>query len=138
MLGRRAFGSKVFEKAKNSVLRYKIDVFLDDRKGTGLSVDRLGIRKAQPDVLTFLGPLCDKMADKRPTEFVGWAQIRATDFGGEIRATMAVGEDNRYHAEIDRSQYQTDRSLRSLAFELCVHASKHEFIPRSVAFGERD
>ena len=28
MLGRRAFGSKVFEKANDSVLRYKIDVFL--------------------------------------------------------------------------------------------------------------
>jgi hypothetical protein len=136
MVGRRAFGSKVFEQAKDNVLHYKIDVFLDDRLGTGLSIDRLGVRTARPEVLTLLAPLCDQMADKRSTSFVGWAQFRVDDVRCGIAATDPVSEDNPYHAEIDRSHYQNVAALRSLAFELCVHASKHAFIDRSAAVHE--
>lgn len=135
MIGRRAFGSKVFERSEESVLRYKVDVFLDKRRGTSLSVDRLGIRTAKPDVLEFLLPLCDRMAEKGSTEFVGWAQISAADVHGGLTATRPVGEENPYHAEIDRAQYPTDEALRAFAFQLCVYASKHEFIDRSAAVG---
>ena len=133
MVGRRAFGSKVFEKANDRVLHYKIDVFLDKRKDTSLSVDRLGVRVARPDTLSLLLPLCDRIATNGSTEFVGWAQISAADVHRGIRATSSVGEDNPYHAEIDRTQYPTDEALRAFAFQLCVYASKHAFIFRSAA-----
>ncbi len=129
-VGRRAFGSKVFEKEGNSVLRYKINVFLDERIGTGLSVDRLGVRVAEVEVLTFLRPLCDAMAEKGSTNFSGWAQISAKDVENIIKVIEAIGEENPYHAEIDRSNYQNVDALRAFAFQLCVYASKHEFIPR--------
>lgn len=131
-VGRRAFGSRVFEKEDDKVLRYRIDIFLDKRAGTGLSVDRLGVRAACPEVLAFLSPLCDEMAEKGSTEFVGWAQVKVEDLKGIIiKATDAVGEDNSYHAEIDRTDYPTAGALRALAFRLCVHASKYDFIKHS-------
>ena len=131
IIGRRAFGSRIFNTDPNSTIHYKIDVFLDNRIGTGLSVDRLGVRRAVPNVLAFLCPLCDEMANKGSTEFKGWAQISVSDVHHSIMATDAVGEQNPYHAEIDRSDYQNERTLRSFAFELCVFASKHEFLYRS-------
>ena len=130
VVGRRTFGSKVFDRSAGTTLHFRIDVFMDSRPGTGLSGDRLGVRAAQQEVLQFLYPLCDDMATKGATTFVGWAQISAKDLRGTIRATISTGEDNPYHAEIDRSKHPTEESLRSLAFELCVHASKQEFIDR--------
>lgn len=129
-VGRRAFGSRVFENPSDGRLHYKIDAFLDKRTGTGLSVDRLGVRTAYHDVLAFLCPLCDEMAKKGSTEFIGWAQIAVKDIQKLVQATKAVGEDNPYHAEIDRSGHVNIEALRSFAFRLCVHASKHPFIYR--------
>lgn len=133
MVGRRAFGSKVFSATdQKSVLRYRITVFLDNQQDTGLSVDRLGIKRADGKVLALLCPLCDTMANKRATSFKGWAQIHAADLKGRISRTPAIGENNPYHAEIDRSKYNSKETRRSLAFELCVHASKHKFIDRAL------
>ncbi len=95
-----------------------------------MSVDRLGVRTASHDTLTFLCPLCDKMAKKGSTRFVGWAQIAVKDIQQLVQATNAVHEQNPYHAEIDRSGHENIRALRSFAFMLCVLASKHDFIYR--------
>ena len=129
IVGRRAFGSRVFATGAN--LPYKIDVFLDKKIGTGLSVDRLGVRKACQEVLDFLTPLCDASAKNRSSKFVGWAQISVEDVQKiGIHVKEAVGENNPFHAEICRSDYPNINALRSLAFHLCVCASKHKFICR--------
>ena len=131
-VGRRAFGSRVFDRSQ-SVLPYKIDIFLDNRKGVNLSVDRLGVRQPSRDVVEFLVPLCDSSADKRSSKFVGWAQIEVRQIMHlGVHATEAIDEINPYHAEISRSKHDTNKSKRSLAFELCVHASKHSFLDRSL------
>ena len=131
IVGRRVFGSRVFDETPLN-LRYKLDTFLDKRIGTRLSVDRLGVRKANSEVLAFLIPLCDSSAIKRSSTFTGWAQISASDLQQiGIQSTEAINEINPYHAEILRSDYQTVDALRSLAFRLCVYAAKHEFIYRS-------
>ena len=127
-VGRRAFGSNVFDTS-SSISRYKINVFMDDRMLPGLSVDRLGVKIVRRNILDYLRPLCDDMAKKGRTEFIGWAQLRVSDVQQKISATKAVNEDNPYHAEIDLIPYQNKQSLRAFAFELCVQASKHEFIP---------
>lgn len=130
-VGRRAFGSKVFQSEPDNVLHYRINVFMDHRLNTGLSIDRLGVRTACRKVLDLLLPLCDDMANVRSKEFAGWAQIKVEDIASKIDVTPAVCENNPYHAEIDRSDHTTKGALRSLAFELCVQASKHPFICRS-------
>ena len=128
-MGRRAFGSKVFDKSEQG-LQYRVNVFQDDRIGTGLSFDRLGVRRVEKDVLSFLCPLCDEMAKKKATGFVGWVQIHVQDIKNMIKSTDAVNEVNPYHAEVDRSEYKTLPALRALAFQLCVYASKHPFISK--------
>ena len=126
-VGRRAFGSNVFGTSSD-MSHYKIDVFLDNRMLGGLSVDRLGVRTARIDVLDRLRPLCDNIAKKGRTNFVGWAQICVADIKQKISATNAVNEENPYHAEIDLTPFKNEPSLRAFAFELCVLASRHEFI----------
>ena len=130
IVGRRAFGSRVFDKS-NGVLRYNINVFLDTRVNSGLSVDRLGMKNVDHSVLNYLNPLCHQLAQKRSSKFVGWAQIKVRQIESiGIRATQAVNENNPYHAEIIRSEFTTPQSLRALAFQLCVYASENDFIYR--------
>ena len=131
-VGRRAFGSRVFETRENVPLHYKLNVFQDDRMGTGLSVDRLGVRGPQESVLKFISPLCEEMAGKKGTKFKGWAQLRVCDLQVAVQATRAEGEENPYHAEIDRTSYPNVHAMRSLAFELCAHASKYPFVEKPV------
>ena len=127
--GRRAFGSKIFE-TKDAVLRYKIDVFLD-RRDCDLSVDRLGVHEVDKKVVSFLRPLCEAMANKGSTTFHGWVQLRVGDLRSDVKNTEAYNEDNPYHAEIDRSAHASLGAKRSFAFELCVIASKNEFVYKS-------
>ena len=125
-IGRRAFGSRVFTNEEN-VLRYRIDVFLDSR-GSDLSIDRLGIRKVNDNIVSFLLPLCESMASRGRTTFRGWACLKVGDIKAKVRKTDAENEENPYHAEIDRSQHLSEAAQRSLAFELCAHASKYGFV----------
>lgn len=130
IVGRRTFGTRIFDESEN-ILPYKIDIFLDDRIGENLSVDRLGVRRAMTNVVEFLLPLCDRSAMKRSSKFQGWAQIEVgqiTKLG--VHATEAVDEENPYHAEISRSNHKTVSAMRSLAFELCVHAARNDFLDR--------
>ncbi len=130
IVGRRSFGSRVFDKS-NGILRYNINVFLDTRENTGLSVDRLGMKKVDHSVLNYLNPLCHKSAIKSSSNFVGWAQIYVRQIESiGIQATQAVNENNPYHAEIIRSEFKTPKSLKALAFQLCVYASENDFIYR--------
>lgn len=130
LVGRRAFGAdkKIFSK-EGEPTRYKIDVFLDDRLGTGLSVDRLGVGQVERKIVRALSPIGVAMGERMNKDFRGWAQFRVFSFRHVTFPTEAKGEVNRYHAEIMRDQYPTAAALRALAFELCVEASKHPFVP---------
>ena len=131
-VGRRVFGTKAFNKTSNS-RRYKLDVFMDTRLDTGLSVDRLGVKAVCKEVLVFLTPLCETIAKKRNKQFKGWAQMHVNDLLKlkiNIKSTKPDNEDNPYHAEICRTPYETDAALRSLAFALCVYASDYDFIEK--------
>ena len=133
IVGRRAFGSKIFNHRNGEPLRYRISVFEDDRPNTGLSVDRLGVRTPKNAVLEFLEPFCEVMAERGSTTFKGWVQLCVADLRSKISVTDAEGEQNPYHAEIDRSPYTTVQAMRALAFELCVYASKYEFVEKPSA-----
>ena len=132
IVGRRAFGNKVFDNRATRTLPYQINIFLETRDNMGLSVDRLGVRKAYSDVLSFRTPHCDSLAKIRAKEFVGWAQLCVSDIQQiGISSTEAINEENPYHAEISLSDHDSRQARRSLAFRLCVFASKHKFIHRS-------
>ena len=139
---RRAFGGRVFQPEGTVLLRYRIDLFLDDRMAQrtsfgGLSVDRLGVRKAQDSVLSRLLPLCELSATKRSSKFVGWAQILVSDLRQPVFSTPAENEANGFHAEIDTTPFGNRESIRAFAFELCVAASRNEFIEKgSLEFRE--
>ena len=128
VVGRRAFGADkhIFSKS-GSVLHYKIDVFLDNRVGTGLSIDRLGVGQIQTKIVRKLDALGHGMSKRTGKEFRGWATFPVFDFRQKTIPTMAIDEDNPYHAEILRDGYQDAAALRSLAFHLCVLASSHKF-----------
>lgn len=139
ILGRRAFGSKIFDKSGDNVLQYKMNVFLDERTNGGLSLDRLGVKNVREEVLEFLQPLCDEMASKGGTWFEGWAQFsiskckESSKMKLEVSKTEASGENNPYHAEIDLPDFGNIPSLqksRTLAFVLAVCASSYPFINR--------
>ena len=135
LIGRRAFGkdNKIFSES-NGHKHYKIDLFIDKRPG-GLSVDRLGVGEALNRRLEFLDPLGVAMGEKRNKVFRGWAQLSVESIYDLVEPTEAEGEINPFHAEILRDQFPTDRSKRSLAYELCELARRHEFV-ESVSAGE--
>ena len=133
-IGRRAFGSKIFEKIHDGNI-FRITVFMDrnTKMSEGISVDRLGLKTVSCEILDYLLPQADNMALKRGTTFAGWAQIKVSDLKSlsGVYPTDAVGEENPYHAEIDISQYNhSNNVLRSFAFSLCVLAARYEFIYR--------
>jgi hypothetical protein len=129
IVGRRAFGSdkSVFSRPGKPE-KYRIDVFMDDRLETDLSVDRLGVRKPDPDRMVELDALGTALGAKQEKQFRGWAQLPVKDLGLTVRRTDAEGEANPYHAEISRDEHRTDQTARSLAFRLCLVASEFEFI----------
>lgn len=126
VIGRRAFTSKL----KNSGGQYKVDVFLDDRSDSGLSVDRLGVRKADPEVIAKLADLGHALGRKRGRPFTGWAQLRVSDIPGpsklKVVQTEAEGEDNEYHAEI--AHVDTGVVSYTEAFMLAVVAANLDFL----------
>lgn len=129
LVGRRAFGKDKYIFASKGALHYKIDVFLDNRTGTGLSVDRLGIGQIDKKIVKRLAPVGAAMGERLEKEFRGWAPFPVQTFHKFCVPTLAVGEDNPYHAEINRDNYPTPASLRALAFEICVAATDQDFIP---------
>jgi len=128
LIGRRAFGKdkEIFSES-NGHKHYKIKLFTDTRPG-GLSVDRLGIGEANMKRVPFLDQLGLEMGEKRNKDFRGWAQLSVTSIYELVVATEADGEVNPFHAEILRDEHPTDRSRRSLAFELCELARLQGFL----------
>ena len=106
---------------------------MDTRPDTGLSVDRLGVNAVCKDILVFLSPGCETIAEKRKKKFRGWAQMHVKDLLNKkinIKSTKLDNENNPYHAEICRTPYTTDEALRLLAFALSVCAEDHDFIEK--------
>lgn len=104
---------------------------MDDRLGTGLSVDRLGMKQTDQDVVgSVLVPLASAMGVKRNLPFTGWAQLPVSEIKmTKVEATPPEGEDNPYHAEINRDDCDNTSAAYFLAFMLSVIAGQHEFIP---------
>lgn len=95
-----------------------------------LSIDRLEIRDVNLGVVKFLTPKGKSHARQRNTTFHGWALLCVKDLAVGVKGTAVKDGDNPYHAEIDRSAYTTGLAKRSFAFELCVHASKYDFVDK--------
>lgn len=132
IVGRRAFGKpeKIF--SDKEATRYRIDIFFDDRIDTDLSLDRLGVKQPKQEVLDFLTPLGDALGERMDKKFQGWAQIRVGQLKDlHVKRTDAEGEDNPYHAELNRDNFRNTPAARALAFQLSVYASQHDFIERS-------
>lgn len=129
VVGRRAFTRKLYVADSHE---YKADVFLDLQIGTGLSVDRLGVRIADEGVVEYLAPFGRTMAAKGGQTFYGWAQIKVSEVKDAIAATEAIGEENPYHAEFDRSACQNIETLRYFAFMLASIASRNKFLPAPI------
>ena len=134
-IGRRVFGEdkNIFEEVKG-VRHYRANIFIDTRQGD-LSVDRIGLNSPVKKQVNFLQPLGVAMGKgmRPPVEFRGWVQLRVSDVKCGVVKKEAVGEVNPFHAEISRDQYQTKDAQRSLAYELCRHALKWDFVPRKQA-----
>lgn len=129
IVGRRAFGrcKKIFHE-NNTVLHYRLDVFIDKRPG-GISVDRLGIGDYDKKRLGFLDTLGVAMGEKRTVRFRGWAQFSVSDLRECIQPTEAVGEENPFHAEVMRDGFPSPEAKRALAYQMCVLASQRDCIP---------
>jgi hypothetical protein len=127
IIGRRAFT----ENIRNGAGYYRIDIFLDERDKSGLSVDRLGIRDADDDVVRCLAELGVALGEKRGRPFAGWAQLKVSDIPAKsklkVTKTVADGEDNPYHAEI--AYADTGVVSYNEAFMLSVLAAKLDFLP---------
>lgn len=128
-IGRRVFGkAKDVWREQNGEKHYKMDVFMDNREG-GLSVDRLGVNLAEKRRIRVLNPLGVAMGEKRGRVFRGWAQFNVTEIHELVVPTPAVGEENPYHAEIERDDhFLTPAAKRVLAMRLCDLARQYEFI----------
>lgn len=128
-LGRRAFGSDV-GFTDRGVTHYEPDLFMDERPGSELSFDRLGIRERDfVETAEWLLPYCEEIAKKGATTFKGWARILVRDLK-ELRVspTEPEGEENPYHAELDRSKYYDEELRYTLAFRLCTLCAKNDFL----------
>lgn len=95
-----------------------------------LSVDRLGVRDVNFGVVKFLTPKGKSLARQRNITFHGWVLLCVKDLAVKVRGIAVKDGDNPNHAEIDRSAYTTRLAKRSSAFELCVHASKYDFVDK--------
>lgn len=85
------------------------------------------------EVLSFLCPLGDALGERKSQEFRGWAQIKVEQLTKiSMKKTEAVEEINPYHAELIRDYHRNIVAARSLAFELSVKASEHDFIQRPI------
>lgn len=133
ILGRRIFG-KAFKESEDGEKEYRFESFFDDRLNSGLSVDRLGKNGVQKRRCKELLPLCDAVANQRKKPFVGWATIQAKSVRVNVKARItglpAIGEENPYHAEIDRSPYKNVESLRAFAFLVRAYSPVRNFVPR--------
>ncbi|MEL6728865.1 MAG: hypothetical protein AAFP91_15335 [Pseudomonadota bacterium] len=112
--------------------QYKTDVFLDDRLGTGLSVDRLGVRNADDEIVKALSPKGHSLAERMKKPFIGWAQFVVADLNKaklKIHKTDAVGEENPFHAEVCRAHCQDQDDLYRTAFILAVISSNYDLLP---------
>jgi len=79
VLTKEAIGRRIFTKdfrlkslsAKGKADAIKLDVFLEEREGYDLSVDRVGRTAPDADVLRVLPPDCEKHAHQMERPFMG-------------------------------------------------------------------
>lgn len=128
-IGRRLFGSDNTIKttsAKGKEGAFKLEVFLEERDGEELSVDRLGIKHVEDEVASLLaGSDCRTQAKNLGKPFAGWAGfpasfVRQKPHQLDVKATPH--DNNKYHADITTAQLG-DREKNLAAFALASIAS---------------
>ena len=106
---RRWLGADIFwvsdmtpsPNAQDSVLKYRMEVFFDAEVGNGLSLDRVGMKDVDLEVISFLTPLGHAQANRKKSKFRGWATIKMSELERfSVQPTKAEGEENPYHAEL--------------------------------------
>jgi hypothetical protein len=124
VVGRRAFGECFAGKSARIPEKYfRLEVFYEKRGDHNLSLDRLGIRQAQPEVITYLHPFCVQHAEARHDPFTCWAAIRMDLITRDtVLPTLDEEEPGNYfHAELILDAYRAPEAAEGLAFKLsCV------------------
>ena len=115
IVGRRAFGSKVFTPAdckgvKGAPGGFRINVFYEQEQQTDLSLDRLGLRETDPEVLAYLHPVCRNHAERRGTTFICWAAILVSALDRETLEPSPIEPDKNWPAN-DENPFHCDLKL---------------------------
>jgi hypothetical protein len=122
IVGRRLFGSSPVIAASD----VPMDAFDDTRVHMDLSFDRLGNGSVQKSVVRHLTPQCDEEAEKRKTEFNGWAALEAkkykkVEFKPDALTKEKDGYENPFHALLIRDSARNKQQAFHLSRSLFLH-----------------
>lgn len=132
IIGRRLFGGDYFLKQSSSHGKaggFKLDRFIETRPGCDLSVDRMGLKTANAEVISILLRDCEKHACDLGKVFSGWAALPVANIRGkphylEVKPTPILGV-NEYHADV-LTAAMDKRERNRAAFAL---AQLSDFVP---------
>ena len=125
-LGRRAFGARVLEAHR----LWPTKVFYEEPAVATMSLDRLGLKKVDEEVLCFLTPRAHKHAESKKSEFHSWAVFRGSEIAPSVRVAISPtpdeeDKDNPFHADMDLSAHGERHHRETLASHLAYLASKY-------------
>jgi hypothetical protein len=127
VVGRRAFGDCITAPGgKLPPGRFKLDVFYEERETEHLSLDRLGLRNADPEVRAYLTPVCDAHALSMATSFTCWAALRMADLAQQKIEPKEELPTNPFHSELDLTEYRKKHHAEALAFKLSTLAWRED------------
>lgn len=135
IVGRRVFGKDFLNKqttAKGRALSFKIEVFIEDREGADLSVDRLGIKCPDAGAMALILVDCQQQVLSIGKAFAGWAALSVGHARHKLHALEIVAtpkDCNKYHADV-RTGHLSPRERNLAAFALATLAT-HVEEPRS-------
>lgn len=126
-VGRQAFGRCFVAEGGGGLPAgyFRIDVFYEDRTTEHLSLDRLGMKRVDEDVVRHLTPVADKNGASQNKDFICWAAIKMKALSGfDIRPKKE--DDNEYHCELNLDKYRERQHAELLAFKLSHLATRVE------------
>lgn len=135
-IGRRLFGNDNFVKqtsGKGKTGAVKLDVFLEERNGADLSVDRLGLNQVNYEVsVELLNGDCKEHQISNGKDFSGWAIIKQASFirvnPHNLDVIATPTSKNIYHADV-KTAHLEKQIRNSKAF--CMAALAEYYFPEN-------
>jgi hypothetical protein len=129
IVGRRVFGPPFEQRPSAKIPQgaFRLDIFMESRAEAHLSLDRLGLRAADANVLAELSVLCREHAGRVKKPFTGWAGLRVIELSN-LRIVpsedVVYADRNPYHADLLLDDYRNRSQMESLCFRLAWQAQR--------------